>query len=79
MRRVQRIVRLLIIVGSWVAAIATPVGAQQNDPSVSEDNIHLMEGGQPVLEYAIAGAFLLAAMAIGFRPCKRSQEKKSAS
>lgn len=48
---------------------------QINDPSVKPDNIELLKGGAPVLEYALAGGFLLAAMAIAFKPSKRGMEK----
>lgn len=49
--------------------------AQINDPSVKPDNIEMLKGGQPVLEYALAGGFLLAALAIAFKPSKRGMEK----
>lgn len=53
---------------------------QINDPSVSTENIELLPPAKPVVEYALAGAFLLGAMAVGFRPGKSDGPgKKGAS
>lgn len=58
-----------------IAAIPTLAIAQINDPSVKPENIELLKTGQPVLEYALAGGFLLAALAVAFKPSKRGMEK----
>lgn len=58
-----------------IAAIPTVAIAQINDPSVKPENIELLKAGQPVLEYALAGGFLLAALAVAFKPSKRGMEK----
>jgi hypothetical protein len=53
----------------------SPLLAQVNDDSVSSTNIEPLPGSQPVLEYVLTGFFLLAALAIGFLPSKRSTEE----
>ena len=45
---------------------------QINDPSVKPENIDLLPAKRPIVEYALAGGFLLAALAIGFKPAKRA-------
>lgn len=65
----------VVVVGltlAWIPAAQ----AQINDASVQSDNIDKLESKQPVLEYALAGGFLLAAMAIGFKPSPRSASEK---
>lgn len=64
---------LLALAVGLLAAAPTPVAAQTNDPSVQEGNIELADQSQPILEYALGAGFLLAAMAIGFKPSKRSE------
>jgi len=61
---------LLAIV--YTAALAL---GQLNDPSVQGENIPLLPAKEPVLEYVLAGVFLLAALAIGFMPSKRSADE----
>lgn len=58
-----------------IAALPGVAIAQINDPSVKPENIELLKTGQPVLEYALAGGFLLAALAVAFKPSKRGMEK----
>ena len=64
-----------LVLGAFTLGVVDLASAQINDPSVSNENIELLKGSQPVLEYALAGAFLLAALAIGFKPSKRNVEK----
>ncbi|MBE7507349.1 MAG: hypothetical protein HS101_13850 [Planctomycetia bacterium] len=75
-RRLTRLIGgLAAFVLAVIAAIPTVVIAQINDPSVKPENIELLKTGQPVLEYALAGGFLLAALAVAFKPSKRGMEK----
>lgn len=66
---------------SWIilaaAAMAPVSGAagQQTDPSVTSPNLGNLSAKQPILEYVLAGGFLLGAMAIGFKPTNRVKEK----
>lgn len=53
---------------------ASPATAQINDPSVKDGNIDMMPAKRPIVEYSLAGGFLIAALAIGFKPAKRSEE-----
>jgi len=69
------IARVAAFVLAVIAAIPTIAIAQINDPSVKPENIELLKTGQPVLEYALAGGFLLAALAVAFKPSKRGMEK----
>ena len=72
---VKLIARVAAFVLAVIAAIPTIAIAQINDPSVKPENIELLKTGQPVLEYALAGGFLLAALAVAFKPSKRGMEK----
>ena len=53
---------------------AAPLLAQENDPAVTPDNVEKLEASRPIMEYALAGGFLLGALAIGFMPSKRTKE-----
>ena len=64
-----------VVAAAAVLLMPTICFGQINDPSVKPDNIELLKGGAPVLEYALAGGFLLAALAIAFKPSKRGMEK----
>jgi len=47
---------------------------QDNDPSINPENIDKLPLSRPIVEYALAGGFLLAALAIGFMPSKRTKD-----
>ena len=65
----------MIVVLAAVLMGTAPVLAQVNEDGVSATNIEPLAGSQPVLEYVLTGVFLLAALAIGFMPSKRSTEE----
>lgn len=68
---------LPILLGLMLVGLAAlPVAAQINDPTVKPENIEMLKAEAPVLHYALAGGFLLASLAVGFKPCKRSAEQK---
>ncbi len=69
--------RILISILLLTMLVAQPVFGQQNDGSVTAENINLLPTRKPVLEYALAGGFLLAALAIGFKASKRGKDKTS--
>lgn len=55
--------------------MAVPVVAWSQDANVvSPDNVDLIPLARPIVEYTLAGAFLLAALAIGFMPSKRVKD-----
>jgi hypothetical protein len=68
MRRILPLISLAIL---GVAAIAV---AQENDPSISAENVDKLPLSRPIIEYALAGGGLLAALAIGFMPSKRIKD-----
>jgi len=70
-RRISRHV-VLAAITMWVSA--GPVAAQINDESVKGPNIPMLEKEQPFLAYLLLAAFLLSALAIGFKPSKRTQQ-----
>lgn len=48
--------------------------AQINDPSVKPVNVARLESKRPLVEYGMAGGFIVAALAIGFKASKRTNE-----
>lgn len=64
------------MVGSLLLCFVVPAPGQINDPGVQLENIDKLPSKQPVLEYALGGAFLLAALAIGFKPSTRNVKVK---
>jgi hypothetical protein len=75
MKTMQVLRRALIIA---VIAFAGPgvASAQINDPSVKPVNVSRLEAKRPLVEYGMAGAFIVAALAIGFMPSKRTPESQ---
>jgi hypothetical protein len=71
----QVIMRLAIVGAAVILLVGMPLYAQVNDDSVSDTNLEPLPSSQPVLEYVLTGVFLLAALAIGFMPSKRSTEE----
>jgi hypothetical protein len=69
------IIRLAIISAAMILLVMAPLQAQVNDDSVSDTNVEPLPSSQPVLEYVLTAVFLLAALAIGFLPSKRSTEE----
>lgn len=65
---------ILALVLAIVVCLAPPLLAQVNDESVQEGNIEKLPTDRPVIEYALAGCFLLAAMAVGFKTSKRAND-----
>jgi len=66
--------RRLILTLAILLGCSARLAAQRNDPGVTSPNIENISVKQPMLEYALMGGFLLGAMAIGFKPSKRSKE-----
>lgn len=73
LRRLLPVLAALVCV---VMLLGSPATAQINDPSVLPENIELPRAEAPILHYALAGGFLLASLAIGFKPSKRAAEQK---
>lgn len=60
---------------STILLMAAPVVAWSQDANVvNPDNVDLLPLARPIVEYTLAGAFLLAALAIGFMPSKRVKD-----
>jgi hypothetical protein len=71
-KRIRCFARRFLFSTMIVAISATSAIGQINDPSVKPENIDLLPAKRPIVEYALAGGFLLAALAIGFKPAKRA-------
>lgn len=54
--------------------LAGPALGQINEAGVKTDNIEMLPAKEPLVEYALAGCFLLGALAIGFKTSKRVPE-----
>jgi len=67
-----------ILIGVALAAIlsvgAAPALAQIVEEGVKPQNIDELPMKRPVLEYVLAGVFLLAALGLGFMTSKRSHD-----
>ena len=66
----RRIISLVLVL---LFAFSAPALAQINDENVRPDNIDKIESDRPITEFALAGGFLVAVLAIGFMPSKRVQ------
>lgn len=66
--------RKLLVSSVAVLLMASPAWAQINEGPVETENIQPLDAAQPTLEYVCAGGFLLAAMAAGFKPSKRTHD-----
>ncbi len=53
---------------------AASVWGQINEDGLAGGNIEELPMKRPIMEYTLAGCFLLAAMAIGFKTSKRGNE-----
>jgi hypothetical protein len=65
--------RLLPAVCVFALLAAVALG-QENDPAINPENVDKLPLSRPIVEYALAGGFLLAALAIGFMPSKRAKD-----
>ncbi len=52
--------------------MAGPLSAQINDGIVPSGNIELLPTERPIVAYAMAGGFIIAALGIGFMASKRT-------
>lgn len=65
--------RRILMIAGLVCLVAAPQAlAQIVEGEIRPDNIKRLDFQRPILEYVCAILFLLAAMAIGFMPSKRS-------
>ena len=69
------VIRSIIIWLTILFVIALPALGQDILGDIQQDNIDKLDYQSPILEYVCAGVFLIATMAIGFKPCKRIQGK----
>lgn len=67
-RRILAVVLIILLCGT------ASVFGQVNEGGLAADNIEELPMKRPVLEYALAGCSLLAAMAIGFLTSKRTHD-----
>jgi hypothetical protein len=51
-----------------------PAWGQINDPGVQSQNIEPLPFSRPIAEWILAGGSLLAALAVGFYPSRRSPD-----
>ncbi|MFQ5410684.1 MAG: hypothetical protein ACE5EC_00235 [Phycisphaerae bacterium] len=74
--RRRRRFTLPLLLWAVTALMAAPSAWAQSadDPSARADNIEKLEMERPIVEYVCAGGFLMAAMAIGFKPSKRTHD-----
>src|SRR5438105_13806426 len=59
--RLRILRRFLVVAVLCVTAAWQPALAQENDPNVSPDNVEKLPSSRPIVEYALAGGFLLGA------------------
>ena len=69
------ILRRLFVFVSAVLLTALPAAAQVNADALDPQNIQPLDAAQPTLAYVCGGLFLLAAMAVGFKPSKRTRDE----
>lgn len=50
--------------------------AQTDDPAIKPINVDKLPASRPLVEYAMAGAFLIGALAIAFKPSKRTPQEQ---
>jgi hypothetical protein len=70
----KRLVSHLFVAALLAAIFPHSSPAQINDPAVKPVNVARLESKRPLIEYTMAGAFIVAALAIGFKPSKRSAD-----
>ena len=67
----RRILTMILVIAF---CLSSPVSGQINDESVQEGNVEQLPMKRPFVEYAIASGFLVAAIAIGFKTSKRTND-----
>lgn len=63
---------------AWAAGLLLGVAtafAQTDDPAIKPINVEGLPASRPLVEYALAGAFLIGALAIAFKPSKRTPQE----
>ncbi len=66
--------RILTATLTIALGVAVPLIAQVNEASVKDGNIDALPTKRAFVEYALAGFFLLAALALGFYTSKRGND-----
>ncbi|MBI5762876.1 MAG: hypothetical protein HZA51_05045 [Planctomycetes bacterium] len=66
-------VRRITLVMSLLLVVPTLALGQDAD-GVSTDNVELLPLARPIVEYTLAGAILVAALAIGLMPSRRVKD-----
>ncbi len=69
------VLRRLFVFVCAVLMMALPAAAQINVDALDPENIQPLDAAQPTLAYVCGGLFLLAAMAVGFKPSKRTRDE----
>lgn len=67
------LLRRITLILSLVLLMPVMVAAQEADV-VSSDNVELLPLARPIVEYTLAGAILVAALAIGLMPSRRVKD-----
>ncbi len=70
----MRILTLLIVglVLCLASAAVAQIVVQSGDDGLRMDNINALETSRPILEYVLAGGFLIGSLALGFMSSKRT-------
>ena len=70
----MRILTLLIagLVLSLASGAVAQIVVQSGDEGLRMDNINTLETSRPILEYVLAGGFLIGSLALGFMSSKRT-------
>lgn len=77
-RRNNRTVRRWHLL-AWTMVLllaVTTAFAQSDDPAIKPINVDKLPASRPLVEYALAGAFLIGALAIAFKPSKRTPQEQ---
>lgn len=64
---------------AWATCLllgASTAFAQTDDPAIKPINVDKLPASRPLVEYALAGAFLIGALAIAFKPSKRTPQEQ---
>ncbi len=69
------VLRRIIVFVSAVLLWVIPAAAQVNADALDPESIPPLDAAQPTLAYVCGGLFLLGAMAIGFKPSKRTRDE----
>lgn len=66
--------KVLIAITVAFLLVTSPVWAQVNIDDIRPDNVQPLEFERPIVEYICAVVFLLAALGIGFKPSRRTND-----